>query len=469
MFKLKQLATVVMTVMVITTALPASAYRVSAADQSQTKFTKKNVDGVYMDFVDNYTFILDKEAVGEWEIYDFVDKINDFDPAIKRKDVSKKEDVSYRGSSIYEDGTMVRRLNEHSRTFRWTKGFMLWEDWKTVPAYEIKSINGDKYMFVEWKGNYYQTKGEMPGYNVFIKTSDKPSGWEKLQKLNKFTDGLRPKVKAEYDKWSDKPADERDLPKNLNVPLHVMWLIYTDVRLNRIDLKMTQDYIELILEAMDDFEEIVENLTDYNVDIINEYMTVDRHIDIDKTEVRVPDGGHVKYITPEIAQPEIRKYAPAGNYNYVFTFSPTNNDAAVGMSLKSMADGQGYSSLPCLSYSDSLWNNQTVLHEFLHSFEFNDFPTFLPGIEMPYVHAINGGRSPGVGQIFPGYEGYKLNGKFFLEGAEDEQYTYKFLELILKANVKYTDPATKKMKYVGIYPSMWEYIVEYQTFLSKNK
>jgi hypothetical protein len=211
MIKLKHLTAVVMTAIIITAALPMSTFK-AVAGQPGPKITTQKVDGATQDSMENYSFVPDKDAVGEWEVYDFVEKTDGYDPARANDTISDKNKWMYRGNSVYEDGTVKLRFDGSDQLARWTKGFMVWDDWKVVPAYEIKNINGARYMFVEWKNNDYTAHGKLPGYYVFKKISDEPAGWAEHMAERKFIDTHRPKVKAEYDKWSDIPANERNLP-----------------------------------------------------------------------------------------------------------------------------------------------------------------------------------------------------------------------------------------------------------------
>ncbi|GEM_PF-3268293 len=131
----------------------------------------------------DYTFTLDKDAVGEWQFFDYydVDKIADqFNP----NDAPHSQLLNWKGNSIYEDGTMIEHhidgLGGRDYTgfifYNWTKGYIMDGIDKdgNVPAYAITTINGKTFMVMEWKSGYYNRAGIIECYYVFVKTSDTP-------------------------------------------------------------------------------------------------------------------------------------------------------------------------------------------------------------------------------------------------------------------------------------------------------
>jgi len=52
---------------------------------------------------------------------------------------------------------------------KWTKGLILYLEDKTACKYLIKEINGETYMFLEWKNADYTLRGFKPAYYVLKK------------------------------------------------------------------------------------------------------------------------------------------------------------------------------------------------------------------------------------------------------------------------------------------------------------
>lgn len=57
-------------------------------------------------------------------------------------------------------------------TYKWTKGYMFWDSWEVIPAYEIRHIGLNTYMFVQWKSGDYYIRRSAPSYYVFIKDGE---------------------------------------------------------------------------------------------------------------------------------------------------------------------------------------------------------------------------------------------------------------------------------------------------------
>lgn len=151
-------------------------------DSNNAKLTvTKDKNGVLHEFFE-YTFTLDKDAVGEWKNLGWYETMSDFDPDQPVTDQKQW----YLGQSIYADGTMTARQTAGDDAHRadraglhWTKGFfvdlMTSTGMDTIPAYSIIIKNGKTYMFLEWKSGDYTIRGEKPSYFVFEKTSDTPA------------------------------------------------------------------------------------------------------------------------------------------------------------------------------------------------------------------------------------------------------------------------------------------------------
>ena len=106
----------------------------------------------------DYPFVNDPEAIGKWQSVDFVQKIENFDPAVRAwpGDLYLKELV------ISENGTT-------SEVWTWTKGWIVNPIGRAAAKYLIKEIGGSTYMFLEWKSYDYATTKRPPYYYVLKK------------------------------------------------------------------------------------------------------------------------------------------------------------------------------------------------------------------------------------------------------------------------------------------------------------
>ncbi|OPZ85473.1 MAG: hypothetical protein BWY74_03907 [Firmicutes bacterium ADurb.Bin419] len=126
-----------------------------------------------------YTFTLDKDAVGEWEYFNYYNDIeNQFDP----NSIPDAQYQSWKGLSIYNDGkTIMRMMNDGRPANRtdvsWTKGYLMgiMSGADVVPAYAISTVGGKTFMVMEWKNGDYIRTGNINYYYVFVKTSNTPA------------------------------------------------------------------------------------------------------------------------------------------------------------------------------------------------------------------------------------------------------------------------------------------------------
>lgn len=120
-----------------------------------------------VDIID-YPFVDDQRVIGKWQSVDFVDGIGQFDPDKKASngELYLTEFIFVKGGDVltsFEGGNLAYS----SPT--WTKGLILDKHDKTASKYEIKEIDGQTYMFMEWKSGDYVFRGLNPKYYVFKK------------------------------------------------------------------------------------------------------------------------------------------------------------------------------------------------------------------------------------------------------------------------------------------------------------
>jgi bla regulator protein BlaR1 len=106
----------------------------------------------------DYAFVNDPQAVGKWQSVDFVQKIENFDPAVR----AWPGDLYLKELAISENGTT-------SEFWTWTKGWIINPIGRTAAKYLIKEIGGSTYMFIEWKSYDYATTKRPPYYYVLKK------------------------------------------------------------------------------------------------------------------------------------------------------------------------------------------------------------------------------------------------------------------------------------------------------------
>lgn len=115
----------------------------------------------------------DDSVLGSWRAVDFVEKINDFDPEHLN---CSNDELHLRYLIFKENGQVTSTTLEHDELISWpeantwTKGVVLHENDKTASSYTIKQIDGEDYMFLEWKsGDYTSGRLETPYYYVLKK------------------------------------------------------------------------------------------------------------------------------------------------------------------------------------------------------------------------------------------------------------------------------------------------------------
>ena len=108
-------------------------------------------------------FIYDERIIGTWSSVGFVDKIEQFNPALLN------DNLYLTAIEFKNDGTAIQKYMDEDWHDQWTKGALINLHRTTVAAYEIRPINGREYLFLEWKMGNYIYGGIAPSYYVFIK------------------------------------------------------------------------------------------------------------------------------------------------------------------------------------------------------------------------------------------------------------------------------------------------------------
>lgn len=110
----------------------------------------------------NLPFVDDKNVQGYWVSVDFVKEPQNFNP--KKKNF--KDDLFLKDLIILPEGKILNSV------FSWTKGHILNPVDKADSAYQIKQIDGETYLFFEWKSGDYTCLGRTPSYYVLRKVAN---------------------------------------------------------------------------------------------------------------------------------------------------------------------------------------------------------------------------------------------------------------------------------------------------------
>ena len=134
---------------------------------SENVFTSKITSKYIIDelgankIVDNtdFPFEYDSKVVGHWNCVDVVGYISDFKKDVK----SRQDDFFIKELDFLDDGTTSYKW------LSWTKGVAIDKEDKLSSQYFIKDIDGETYMFLQWKGGDYAYGCRRPIYCVLKK------------------------------------------------------------------------------------------------------------------------------------------------------------------------------------------------------------------------------------------------------------------------------------------------------------
>ncbi len=122
----------------------------------------------------DYTFENDSRMPGNWESVDFVDNIKDFTPGRRYwpGDLYISQMKFYAGGDmtigIMRDGEPEEISNP---SITWTGNMVVNRLNKTASKCEIRAIDGETFMFYEWKSGDYTYRGRKPSYYVLRKVN----------------------------------------------------------------------------------------------------------------------------------------------------------------------------------------------------------------------------------------------------------------------------------------------------------
>ena len=123
---------------------------------------RPNIDKTDLPYID------DESVLGLWVALDYVPSISDFEP---QKRYSSDEDIYMIDIKFLSRGICTRTVCTMSGNatymLRYTKGFVLNDKEMTAEEYQIKSIDGKNFLFVQHKSGDYFYGGMTPHWYVF--------------------------------------------------------------------------------------------------------------------------------------------------------------------------------------------------------------------------------------------------------------------------------------------------------------
>lgn len=133
-----------------------NAYEIFDANNvrnSNLSLTRVNTDNIDLPFEN------DESVIGTWKSVDFVIEIDQF-----------KVESKFWGEDLFLDKLVFEPNGTFDvRYLTWTKGFVMHKGDKTASTYLIKNIDGETYMFYEWKSGDYIFRNMKPYYYVLKK------------------------------------------------------------------------------------------------------------------------------------------------------------------------------------------------------------------------------------------------------------------------------------------------------------
>lgn len=115
-------------------------------------------------------FVNDERVIGKWTSVDFVRSIDEFSPSCP----SGHFELFYRSAEFFENGRMKSTYSngdiiESPSAQEWTWGIVKCKWTGTACSYEIRELDGELYMFLEWKSGDWIFGGMDCSYYVFKK------------------------------------------------------------------------------------------------------------------------------------------------------------------------------------------------------------------------------------------------------------------------------------------------------------
>ncbi len=138
---------------VTTTTVDIVRELITPLDQVPAYERVKNNDGGYVDVLE-YNFVLDETVVGDWVSVDFVyGDPSEYDPSKTKSGIQ----LFLRSLTFNDDGTVIEQMSQTGTT-KWTCGLVYLNN--MISSYELWNIEGEEYLFYEWKSGDYSFRGQ---------------------------------------------------------------------------------------------------------------------------------------------------------------------------------------------------------------------------------------------------------------------------------------------------------------------
>lgn len=275
---------------------------------------------------------------------------------------------------------------------------------------------------------------------------------------------IRAKALQEYDDYAnEKCTYSTDDPAEFRV----LFIETRNVISNKGNtIQATEEDNEIFNKVPEQFELVVEYLTNYNVDIITETLILDE-----------PVTATSDYVQYENVKDYIDELAPFGTYDNVIVFSPESTDfgcpnASIGT--RSPISGYGYAWVPIALFDHQnfdpdpehhLYSVDLAIHEWMHTLEsfrdISDATVLMPSADiMTDIHDIQLVTDTDASYYTNSYYQWDdiwpvdtVNGKSeaFYRGREPERIAYA------RAMLNGTLYDCTNLRYVGMFPSFWDF------------
>lgn len=133
----------------------------NSREKFKNKVKNKDNKRVKIDKID-YPFVNDEKIIGTWKSVDFVKEIDAFTPNMKK----------FIGNLYLKEMIFKKDGKTFKSFWTWTKGIIIHHGDETASKYVIKEIDGEEYMFFEWKSGDYTYRGMEPKYYVLKKVKE---------------------------------------------------------------------------------------------------------------------------------------------------------------------------------------------------------------------------------------------------------------------------------------------------------
>lgn len=256
---------------------------------------------------------------------------------------------------------------------------------------------------------------------------------------------------AQYQNQDHTPSEEAVVHK-------MLWIGYTNVGYENLEFRMNDADRVLFKDVANNFEHVVEDLAEHNVDIQIDLYFID-----ERRELTLSD--EFFYLDNATVEEDIQLYNVDNEYDSVITAVQSGGDenyyrnyeedmffeipVVLGLNTKSIDETYGYSTFdlgdPC---GQVFYDDPTIpasiatavsVHEWMHQFEEIGYTL---GVEFPFTHAYMGGEE------FAGYETYEADANGYFD-------YFEFYSQVLSGTVPFTD-VNGDVHQVGMYPEMWK-------------